>query len=103
MLAARMSGDAAGRGGDTAEVARDERAAPAPQPDDGGMVGQAATVIGALFGSKLVRDIARTATREVARGTMGRLVGPPPRRRSTRRGTTSGAAAAGKLLKGLFG
>jgi len=106
LLAARMSGDAAGRGGDAAEVAADERAAPAAPSgaaQAGGMVEAAATLAGALFGSRLVRDVARTATREVARGALGALVGAPPRRRTTRRSTTSGARAAGALLKGLFG
>ena len=108
VLAARMTGDAGGRGGDQREIAADERAARPALPQEsaaqaGGMLEAAATFAGALFGSKLVRDMARTATREVARGAMGKLVGAPPRRRTTRRRTTSGAAAAGKLLKGLFG
>ncbi|MEO5987835.1 MAG: helicase HerA-like domain-containing protein [Candidatus Eisenbacteria bacterium] len=110
MLAARMTGDAAGRGGDVREIEADESATsvsqtrerePAAPPT--GMLEAAATWAGALFGSKLVRDMARTATREVARGAMGRMVGAPPRRRATRRRTTSGSAAAGRLLKGLFG
>ncbi len=108
MLAARMAGDAGGRGGDEREIAADEQAAGPALPQEraaqaGGMLEAAATIAGALFGSKLVRDMARTATREVARGAMGKLVGAPPRRRATRRRTTSGAAAAGKLFKGLFG
>ncbi len=110
MLAARMTGDAAGRGGDVREIEADERATPGASPQlsepaagSGGMFEAAATLAGALFGSKLVRDMARTATREVARGAMGTLVGAPPRRRATRRRTTTGSAAAGKLLKGLFG
>jgi len=105
LLAARLSGDAAGRGGDAREVAADEAAAPstpaAAGPSSGpGMLEGAAVVLGALFGSKLVRDVARTATREVVRGGMGTILGPPPRRRTTRRRST--ASTAGRLLRDLL-
>jgi hypothetical protein len=93
LLAVRMSGDAAGGGGEEAPARADAEAAP-PAPAEArgpGMLEAAAGVLGALFGSRLVREVARTATREVVRGGMGTLLGPPPRRRVYRRRTTSTA------------
>jgi hypothetical protein len=101
MLAARMAGHDAQRttGGDTAQPASMD------QPQDAGQkaaewVGGAAAIAGALFGSRLVRDVARTATREVTRGAFGALLGAPPRRRRTRRNTTS--SLVGGLLRNLI-
>jgi hypothetical protein len=75
------------------------------EPQDAGQkaaewVGGAAAIAGALFGSRLVRDVARTATREVTRGAFGALLGAPPRRRRTRRNTTS--SLVGGLLRNLI-
>ena len=76
LLAARMGGDAAGRGGDVAQVAKDERAAPAPGEIAAGVGGAVAT-IGAMLNSPLGRTIAGQVTRSL----LGALVGPPRRRR----------------------
>ncbi len=98
MLAARMAG------GD-APAAGEAPPAEAPKEDAGQkaaeVIGGAAALAGALFGSRLVRDVARTATREVARGALGALLGAPPRRRTTRRRKTT-ASLAGSLLRNLL-
>jgi len=77
LLAARMSGDAAGAGGVPRAVAADEAAAPATVAAAG------AATIGALaaaLNSPIVKTIAGRATTQVMRGLMGALLGPPPRR-----------------------
>ena len=102
MLAARMTGDAAGGSGE-AGSATDAQPPAAPEGSDskaGALIGTAAAAVGALFGSRLLRDMARTATREVVRGSLGTLLGAPPRRRTTRRATTRGLA--GSLLRNLI-
>jgi hypothetical protein len=99
MLAARMAGAEpaapAAPGESAPEAAKDEAGRKAAE-----VIGGAAALAGALFGSRLVRDVARTATREVARGALGALLGAPPRRRTTRRRTT--ASLAGSLLRNLI-
>ena len=101
LLAARMGGDAAGGGGVPREMAADAAAAPeGAAPSRPGMLEGAAIALGALFGSKLVRDVARTATREVVRGGMGTFLGPPPRRRVTRRRRTT--STAGRVIRDLL-
>jgi hypothetical protein len=102
MLAARMHGggapaaadaaaatSAGGGGAATSDAGQNDAGQKAAE-----LVGGAAALMGALFGSRLVREVARTATREVARGTLGALLGAPPRRRTMRRATTSGLAGA---------
>ena len=75
LLAARMSGDAAGHGGDTKQIDADESTArPAPTTSVGGE-------LAAMLNSPLVKSIAGRATTQVMRGLMGALLGPPPRRR----------------------
>jgi hypothetical protein len=77
LLAARMSGDAAGAGGSPKGVAGDEAAAPLAIP------AAATATIGALaaaLNSPIVKTIASRATTQVMRGLMGALLGPPPRR-----------------------
>jgi hypothetical protein len=76
LLAARMGGDAAGRGGDQAQVGRDMKAAPVPGELVAG-IGSAAVTIGAMLNSPMGRMIAGQVTRSL----LGALVGPPRRRR----------------------
>jgi DNA helicase HerA-like ATPase len=79
LLAARMSGDAAGRGGVAREVQDDERAAPEPRGASAG------SSLADMLNSPIVKSIAGRATTQVMRGLMGALLGPPPRRRTRRR------------------
>ncbi len=79
LLAARMSSDAAGAGGDPKQVAKDEAAAPAGGAVE--KVGEAAAALGSVLNSPLVKTIAGRATTQVMRGLMGALLGAPPRRR----------------------
>ena len=72
LLAARMSGDAAGHGGDVKQIQRDEAATPL-----GGMTGE----IAAMLNSPIVKTMAGRATTQVMRGLMGALLGSPSRRR----------------------
>jgi uncharacterized protein len=72
LLAARMSGDAAGHGGDAKQIDRDEAATPA-----GGVTGE----IAAMLNSPILKTIAGRATTQVVRGLMGALLGSPSRRR----------------------
>jgi hypothetical protein len=78
LLAARMSGDAAGAGGDPKQVARDEAAAPPPRSTKSA---EPASALGSLLNSPIVKTIAGRATTQVMRGLMGALLGAPPRRR----------------------
>ena len=75
MLAARMTRDAAGNGGDAQQVEADGKQAPAPSALDG--------LAGAL-NSPLVKTIAGRATTQILRGLMGAMLGTPARRRSSR-------------------
>ncbi len=79
LLAARMTHDAAGQGGDAKEVAQDERAAPAEATPS------ALESLAGALNSPIVKTIAGRATTQVMRGLMGALLGPTPRRRTTRR------------------
>jgi DNA helicase HerA-like ATPase len=80
LLAARMSGDAGGHGGDAKGVAADERASPSPAVAAGG----ALEALAGALNSPIVRSLAGRATTQVVRGLMGALLGAPPRRRSRR-------------------
>lgn len=82
LLAARMTGDAAGRGGDAGEVAKDSEAA---RPARGARDAAEAGGLAGMLNSPLVKTIAGRAATQVMRGVMGALLGPPPRRRTTRR------------------
>ena len=102
LLAARMGGPAEAA---SERSAAERGGAGEPPPDDAsgerpGLLEGAAIVLGALFGSKLVRDVARTATREVVRGGMGTFLGPPPRRRATRRRRTT--STVGRVIRDLL-
>ena len=80
LLAARMSGDAAGRAGDRTAALDDERAAPdtAARPAAGRSIGD-------FLNSPVVKTVAGRAATQVMRGLMGALLGAPPRRRTRRR------------------
>jgi DNA helicase HerA-like ATPase len=80
LLAARMSGDGAGTGGDARATQAEERAAPATATVAGGAI---EALAGAL-NSPIVKTIAGRATTQVMRGLMGALLGTPPRRRTRR-------------------